>query len=165
MKWETEIAQYEKVEGKQFDRQLMHALVLEQAPEDIRKQLQFFAPSDYNQLRDMLKAYLGRRRSWTAQLSLSTSPAVEVDAITKGSGKGGGRGTICLNFQRSGECRYGSDCRYLHQRTSSSSLRGGGAAERLSPRPAGTFVEFATYADVVGTELRSAANVMWKATT
>mmetsp|Transcript_79651 Transcript_79651/g.202916 ORF Transcript_79651/g.202916 Transcript_79651/m.202916 type:complete len:431 (+) Transcript_79651:287-1579(+) len=137
MKWETEIAQYEKVEGKQFDRQLMHALVLEQAPEDIRKQLQFFAPSDYNQLRDMLKAYLGRRRSWTAQLSLSASPPMEVDIVTKGSSKGGG--TVCFNFQKNGECKYGNSCRYLHQQTSSSSSRGGGGGERSGPKSTGTF--------------------------
>jgi len=160
MKWEMEVVQYEKLEGKQFDRQLVHALVLEQAPEDIRKQLQFFAPADYSQLRDMLKAYLGRRRSWTAQLSLSASPPMEVDIVTKGSSKGGG--TVCFNFQKNGECKYGDACRYVHQQASSSSARGGGGS---GPRSAGTLAEYAMFADGVAIELLSAVNGMWKAMT
>ena len=29
MKWELDVARFEKLEGKQFERQLMHALILE----------------------------------------------------------------------------------------------------------------------------------------
>ena len=94
-RWERSILDYEEFDQKPFDKNLKIAIVLERAPEEVKRYSQINAMNfqdDYEKFKSVLAGYFRTRRSWTSSIG-STSCAkepqpMEVDEIrAKGTGK------------------------------------------------------------------------------